>query len=100
MAKELKFDTDDLQTAIDNYTTVKTNLIAIKELLNTTLSDLQTEGWDSGAGKAFFDKFDVDWGKALNGHIETLELFLGMINEAKVEFENLSDEADKLDFEG
>lgn len=91
----LYLDREALETAKNNYSSYAQRMKSLKEKLVKATEEVRG-GWDSDAGKAFFEKFDDEWKKNFDDYTKVVEHMADNMNIAKNKYQAIFDQADKL----
>ena len=91
----LYLDREALETAQNNYSSYAQRMKSLMEKLVKAMEEVRG-GWDSDAGKAFFEKFDDEWKKNFDDYTKVVEHMADNMNVAKNKYQAIFDQADKL----
>ena len=80
----------------EKYKTSVDNIKVLKNTLVKTLEKLKEGGWNSIAGKTYFDNINEDWVKNVDLYLETIAILNEMLRIASGEFESIVNESKKL----
>jgi len=94
--EDFRIDTEAFHKAIEEYKIQLSNLNTIKTNISSNLKVLKESGWNSRAGEACMKKFDDKWAKEIDKYINLVDFLDEVLQGAQPEFENLIDEANKL----
>lgn len=90
------FDTEVLSKAAKTYREKAEQLNGIKSDLVSAISQLETEGWKTPAGRAFSANLEANWAVDIQRYIDLLEMLSDCVEGASKEFETVRDEAAEL----
>lgn len=68
----LKIDDDALSQAQKKYAELSSDMVALKDKLETAVSGLKS-GWNSDGGDAFFKKFNDQWIRNIQDYSDVIE---------------------------
>ncbi|MDR1184486.1 MAG: WXG100 family type VII secretion target, partial [Coriobacteriales bacterium] len=86
MGYEITIDLGKLETAISTYKEVISNLDAITKSLDNAMTSLESTGWRSPAGKAFFSKYDKGWKDNVKKRTKILAHLRDSLQTARTEY--------------
>jgi WXG100 family type VII secretion target len=96
MGLEITIDLAKLDTAISTYQKLVTDLDVVTKNLDTAMTSLESTGWRSPAGKAFFSKYDEAWKKNVEKRKKVLDHLREALQTAKTEYAAVANEAAQL----
>ncbi|SDI36147.1 WXG100 family type VII secretion target [Pseudobutyrivibrio sp. 49] len=91
----LYIDNEAIQTAKDQYYQHELDMDELKVDLETAITELR-KSWKSDAGDKFFEKFDDQWVKNMSDYIVVLQHMQTNLNTAKTKYQDIYDEAGRL----
>lgn len=93
---KFRVDTDVLTDTINTYKIIADDINrAIRDAENA-VNALKTSGWQSNAGKAFFDNFDYSWKVNMAKRVKVIIHLRQCLENARNEYEQLCSEAARL----
>ncbi|WP_294352548.1 hypothetical protein [uncultured Clostridium sp.] len=95
---DFKVEIEAFDTAVSEYTAAKDEMVSIRNELLKVLETLKTNGWNSVAGEAFFEKYNNDWVKNIDLYTSIIDLMNTILIEAKGNFNDLVTDAQKLNY--
>lgn len=91
----LYIDKEVLDRAKNDYYSYAEQMGELRNNLAGAINEIRA-GWQSDAGKAFFEKFDNEWEKNLNYYIQVIEHMSKNMEIAENKYQTVFDEANKL----
>lgn len=85
----LDFDTENLNQQKQTIKNLADELRGHQDSLRSLISELKGD-WKTAAGLKFFEKYDEEWVKKLDGHIEMLEALVSALQKAVDTYEPLA----------
>lgn len=89
--KNLQYNLDNMQTAIDNIGILRDEMDMKKDNLIVSLECIR-EDWQSGAGATFFSKLDNEWSMSIDECLALLDSFKTCLEEARNEYSKIEEE--------
>ena len=90
----LKYDTDKMFSVKLSYDIAVNDLETLKNKMQAMVDSVK-EGWDTDAGKAFFEKYNDEWLKGFNQYKEVLGHMSENLNVAKGKYTEVTNLAKK-----
>lgn len=98
--KCLKFDLDAMYTCETELSTAIDELQQIQTELQKAMDDMiSAKGWDSDGSSALKEKYDTTWTQGINERIGVLERMKEHIATARMLYQPVMEEAEKLKLE-
>lgn len=97
MAKELKFDIEELRKMKNKLGETASDLDSEKEEVLKGIDELK-EHWETPAGKKFIEEVDLGWADEVDRYIRIIEGVQQLLDEAIKEYEKVVDKVDRLKF--
>lgn len=95
MGADFIYDIERIQNAKKSIDDLKDNLDESLGQLNKSLADLKN-GWQTDAGRKFFDEHKDTWTKYVKKYVKKLEGVSNMLNSVCEEYERASQEVKNL----
>lgn len=95
MATPLIISEEAMQIAKTGYDDCAERMKTLRNTLKNAVDEIRS-GWDSEAGKAFFEKFDDEWLKNFDDYIAVIKHMSDNMTKAKNKYSPLFEEADKI----
>lgn len=95
MAKRLAFNLEELESFSRTIQDLSTDLQELEQLISSEMIALKT-GWDTPAGRAFFEKQDLEWAEEVKHYIQILDTLKEMIDYAHSQYSEVKNTAEKL----
>ena len=86
---DLAFDTGVLRKAAGEYKQIASDLRDMSSKLDSLLSGLQSRGWTTPAGTAFYEMTNTNWEKNIEKYASLLDTLDGILIKAADEYESL-----------
>ena len=96
---QLEFDTENLREQAMVIQGLANDLENAQNSLRNNLTQLRDD-WKTAAGEEFFKKFDDDWVKLLDDHIEMLRALTVALQNAIDAYDPLATEYSNINLEG
>ena len=93
---DFSIEIDTLNSVISTYDEALGSLKDNLNLLSRSLKDINNSGWKGQAKDQFMSIRYGEWEKGIKEHISRLEFLVGMLKEAKGEFEGLEQQGNSL----
>lgn len=93
---DLKFDTNSLKTAAENYRTTASDMKTLRKTLKTDIADLKSKFWRSNAGDAFQDMYEDNWAENVDKYVAVMEELARLLDKAAADYEQIATKADIL----
>lgn len=93
---DFSIEIDTLDSAISTYDEALKSLKDNLNLLNRSLKDIDNSGWKGKSKEQFMSIKYGNWEQGIKEHISRLEFLVGMLKEAKGEFESLEQQGNSL----
>lgn len=88
----LAFDTDVLKKAAGEYSDVADELRDMASKLDALFSKLESGGWDTPAGKAFYEMTKTNWKKNIEKYAALLDTLNKILVKASEDYDGLINE--------
>lgn len=98
MAIPLIISEEAMNKAQENYLECATRMDSLKTKLQAAVEDIRS-GWDSDAGKAFFEKFDDEWCKHLTDYTAVIKHMSENMEDSIRKYHPLFEDADKINLQ-
>lgn len=92
---QLKFDTDALSALAAAIESAISDIEEQHRKVEENIASLKV-GWNTPAGKSFFEKVDTNWSPEVKNFTDILETLRTMVYNAVNEYADLKEEAEKL----
>lgn len=89
MGVDLKYDTDDFDTAMRTILNLKQDLETKKKGMLDALTQLRND-WVSDGGDTFFNSIDTDWSDSVDECIELLQDIYDSLHSGSVIYDDIS----------
>lgn len=90
------YDSDVFEAAIKAYENSILNLNKLLTDTQNSIAELKTKGWNSEAGRVFFENYTNEWSPILTDYIDLLTFLKECVEKGKTEFNILVEEAEKI----
>ena len=90
----LQYDTEKMIEVKQVYADAVSKMTEIQKKMQKMVDSVK-EGWDTDAGKAFFEKYDEEWLKGFNQYKEVLRHMSENLNTAQGKYTEVSNLAKK-----
>ena len=95
---DFKVDIEVLQKTKQTYNESVTNINNIKNNLTTLVQQLKETGWNSDAGKKFFESYDEGWAKNIDKYTKFVEFMSELLVQAEASYQEVIDASEELKF--
>lgn len=92
---DIIYDIDKLKETKKSITNLKTSLDKCNVDLDKNLLSLK-DGWDTDAGKKFFDEHKNNWSKYVKKYVRKLNGIENMINAVITQYEKINDSVNNI----
>jgi WXG100 family type VII secretion target len=96
MANYFKYDADKFRAAINAYEKAINEFRKLQSDTAASIEALKNEGWNSEAGKEFFNNYTDDWSPILNDYVDLLEYLKKCLQQGESLFNPIVSEAETI----
>lgn len=93
---DLKFCTDAMGTAVENYTETADKMSELRDKLEKEIDTLASTDWQSDAGQKFADTYQNTWAQNVGKYVEVLRELADILSKAAKEYDQLVEKANTL----
>ena len=92
----LAFNTEEMNNYASEYGKIADRLRVMAKDLDSSLQELETTGWTTGAGAAFQLMVHTNWSDNIEKYAKLLEMFEEALNQSAIEYDNLSNDIESI----
>lgn len=95
MAGKLVFDLEELERFSTKVAEIQSELQDLQTTIRTEMETLKA-GWNTPAGRAFFEKQDFEWAEEVKKYVVILETLHEMIEFARTQYSEIKETGEKI----
>lgn len=92
---ELAFDIEQFETIKSEAETTRTDIQSMATTLRDTIDQLRND-WKTPAGTEFFKNLDTEWEDQVNKYVQTMEVFIELMDNLITAFTAIQEEAEAI----